>query len=433
MRVSETPRDPIAHDSSVTGPLPLGVTLDGKYHVERVLGQGSMGIVYLGMDEGLERDVAIKVLLPKYAADERVAQRFKLEAVAMAAVRAENVVQIFSYGEYAKHPYFVMEYLPGYTVASLIDKANERGEQLYLDVVLGVLRQVCRGLQTVHDLGIVHRDIKPANMLVGPNFRVAITDFGLVETIHASSERDLAGTPLYLAPELIRRQQLSEDLRFRADIYALAISTYEMFTGDVPFDGTSIKEILRRHLHDTPAPLSDFRTDLPPGIDEVLRRALSKNPEDRHATCGEFVDDLESARTEVAGGEAPRSGWPRVLIVDDESETRTVFRTAIKVGYPQASVFCASDGFQGWELARAGRPDIVLVDLNMPGMNGLELVAAFQGDEMLADVPLVVISAEIDARNRKVLESLGVRHFLHKPVELAKLVGLVRQIAGRPT
>ncbi len=412
------------------GPIPLGVTLDGKYYVQRVLGRGSMGIVYLGVDEALERDVAIKVLLPKYAADKRVAHRFKLEAVAMAAVRAENVVQIFSYGEYEAHPYFVMEYVPGYNVGNLIEKANERGEQLYLDVVLGVLRQVCRGIQAVHNLNIVHRDIKPANMLVGPNFRVMITDFGLVESIAAGAERDLAGTPLYLAPELIRRQELTEELRYRADIYALAISTYEMLTGDVPFDGATIKEILRRHLHDVPAPLARFRTDLPATLDAVLRRALAKDPAERHASCEAFVNDLEQAR-EDASGQAPRSGWPRVLIVDDELETRTVFRTAIQVSFPQASIFSASDGFQGWEMARASSPDLALLDLNMPGMNGLELVAALKGDEILAQVPLVVISAEIDANNRQVLESLGVEYYLHKPVELSKLVDTVRRIADR--
>jgi len=214
------------------GPIPVGITLDNKYLVRQVLGKGSMGMVYLARDVALERDVAVKVFLPRYSADEKVAKRFRREAVAMASVRHDNVVQIFAFGDYDGHPYFVMEYIPGHTVANLVESANDRGEQLYFDVVLGILAQVCRGLDAVHKCRIVHRDVKPANMLIGPRFRVAVMDFGLVELVQgAVSVRDLAGTPLYLAPELIRREPVAEDKLYLSDIYALGISTYEMLTG----------------------------------------------------------------------------------------------------------------------------------------------------------------------------------------------------------
>jgi CheY-like chemotaxis protein len=427
--VSDKPRDP-AHTAAAVkkppdhGPISLGTVLEGKYLVQSVIGRGSMGVVYLGWDQQLERKLAIKVLLPRYSKEERVARRFKLEAVAMAAVREQNVVQIFSYGDYGKHPYFVMEYVPGYTVANLIERANERGEQLYLDVVLGILRQICRGLDAVHRLGIVHRDVKPANMLIGPKFKVMLTDFGLVETIHDDTDRDLAGTPLFLAPELIRRQQLPEDLRFRADIYALGISTYEMLAGDVPFDGSTIKEILRKHLHAEPPPIANWRTDLPDGIEQAIQRALSKNPAKRHESCVEFLTDLENARGQHATA-VTRSG-PRILIVDDDQETRTVFRTAMRVTFPEATVNTAPDGFQGLELARHGRPDLMFVDMNMPGMNGLELVAAMRGDELLAGIPVVIVSAEIDASCRPILKSLGVEHIMQKPVELTDLINVAK-------
>jgi serine/threonine protein kinase len=248
-----------ARSAAKSGPIPLGIRLDEKYDVQRVLGRGSMGFVYLGRDIKLERDVAIKVLSPRYAADQRVSRRFRREAIAMASVRAENVVQIFSYGDFHDYPYFVMEYVAGYTVASLIETAADRGEQLYLDVVLGILRQVCRGLHAVHECGIVHRDVKPPNMLVGPHFRVSLTDFGLVETLDdATDVRDLAGTPLYLAPELIRREQVPDNLRHMVDIYALGVSTHELLTGEVPFDGSSIKEILQKHLQEDPPPSRTF-------------------------------------------------------------------------------------------------------------------------------------------------------------------------------
>ncbi|MCK5801144.1 MAG: response regulator, partial [Deltaproteobacteria bacterium] len=194
--------------------------------------------------------------------------------------------------------------------------------------------------------------------------------------------------------------------------------------------GSSVRDILRRHLHDPPAPIESFRTDLPPGLNDVLRKAMAKDPAERHASAGDFVKALAEAR-EVVATDPPHRGWPRVLIVDDEAETRTIFRTAIKVSFPEATIFSASDGFQGWEMARAGTPDLILADLNMPGMNGLELIAALKGDELSATIPLLVISAALDTKNRAVLESLGIQHFLSKPVELTKLVGVVRQILTR--
>lgn len=410
-------------------PLPVGEILDGKYRVKKVLGRGSMGIVYFGIDEVLERDVAIKVLLPKYAADAKVAKRFKLEAISMGAARTENVVQIYSYGEYGEHPYFVMEYVPGYTVGNLIDRINEKGEQVYLDVALGILRQVCKGLEAVHALGIVHRDVKPANMLIGPNFRVAITDFGLVETI-STLERDLAGTPLYLAPELIRKEKLSEDLRYRSDLYSLAIASYEILTGDVPFDGTSIKEILRKHLHGRVPPITALRQDLPEAINAVFEKALAKNPADRHPNCRTFLEELEEARNEGKPGET--KGWPKILIVDDDATSRTIYQTAIKMKFPSGNVVVASDGFQGWELARALSPDLMIIDLNMPGMNGFELIATLHGDELFKEIPLVITSATIDDGNKRVLQILGVQHFLTKPVEPSRLAKLVSTLLAPP-
>lgn len=408
------------------GPVPLGIRLDDKYEVRRVLGRGSMGIVYLGRDVALEREVAIKVLSPRYAADERVARRFRREAVAMASVRAENVVQIFSFGDYQTYPYFVMEYVPGYTVANLIETASGRGEQLYLDVVLGILRQVCRGLHAVHECGIVHRDVKPPNMLVGPHFKVAITDFGLVETLDSSSgTRDLAGTPLYLAPELIRRDNLPDHQRHLCDIYALGVSTYEMLTGDVPFDGETIKEILQRHLTAPFTPVSEIRSDLPAAVDDVLARALAKNPDDRFTDCPGFMDALEQARREQTRG-APRTGSVKLLIAEDDTEARTIYSTALKVGFPDAIIHTASDGLKAVEMAKCSRPDLMLVDMDMPGMNGLEVCAALRGDDLTADIAIIVITARMDAGVRTLLKDLGITEFIRKPVELTDLVGMVR-------
>jgi eukaryotic-like serine/threonine-protein kinase len=417
---------PAGTSASNEGPIPVGITLDNKYLVRQVLGKGSMGMVYLARDVALERDVAIKVLLPRYAADEKVAKRFRREAVAMASVRHDNVVQIFAFGDHEGHPYFVMEYIAGHTVANLLESANDRGEQLYLDVVLGILAQVCHGLQAVHSRRIVHRDVKPANMLIGPRFRVAITDFGLVEQIHsAGAARDLAGTPLYLAPELIRRDLIPEDQLHRCDIYALGISTFEMLTGEVPFDGEVIKDILRRHLQETPPLVSELRSDIPKAIAEVIARAMNKTPAERYGSCIEFLDALNEAR--AGDSTAPRSGNARILVVDDDPEIRTIYTTALKIGIPDAIITTAEDGMTAMEMVKASRPDLILLDMEMPRMNGLEVCASLTGDEMTAAIPLIVLSARTEENTRALLKSIGVRSVLRKPVELTHLVDLAKR------
>ena len=228
-------------------PIALGSTLERKYELREVLGQGHTGVVYLAHDRSLERDVSVKVLRPSYAANKEVASYFRQEAVALARVRHENVVQIFTFGEHQGLPYFVMEYLPGGTVARQQRETGERG--LSLDAALSILDQVCQGLQAVHDSGVVHRDIKPANMLIGAPFRVAVADFGLVRTTDSTgATQEIIGTPLYVAPELIEGQELSEGLLNRCDIYSLGVSAFELLTGRRPFEGDTIQQLFEAHL-----------------------------------------------------------------------------------------------------------------------------------------------------------------------------------------
>jgi eukaryotic-like serine/threonine-protein kinase len=408
-----------------TGPIPIGVTLDNKYLVRRVLGRGSMGMVYHAYDLALEREVAIKVLLPHYSRDPKVAKRFRREAVAMASVRHEHVVQIFAFGDHESHPYFVMEYIPGHTVATLIESASQRGEQLYLDVVIGILNQTCRGLQAVHDRGIVHRDVKPANMLIGPRFRVALADFGLVEKVQGTlAKRDLAGTPLYIAPELIQNKPIGEEELHLCDIYALGVSAFEMLTGKVPFDGATIKEILHRHVEEPPPAVSTIRADIPTAVDEVIARALDKVPANRFRSAMEFLEALGNAR---ANGPAVSIAPRRILIVDDDPDVRTIYTTALTVGLPGTVILTAADGLTAVEMVKCSPPDLVLLDMDMPRMNGLEVCASLNADEVTARVPLMVLSAHVCDRTKELLHKIGVRDVLRKPVELRTLVDLARR------
>ncbi|MFH1132843.1 MAG: serine/threonine-protein kinase [Pseudomonadota bacterium] len=419
--MDNSPRD------TIPDPIPLGQTLEGKYRVRRVLGRGSMGVVYLGSDLALEREVAIKVLSPRYAANKRLAARFRREAVAMASVSNENVVQIFAFGDHEGCPYFIMEHVPGFTVANLIANANERSERLYLDVVLGILHQVAHGLQAVHEQGIVHRDVKPANMLVGPRFRVAIADFGLVETIdQPGMAQSLAGTPLYLAPELISQKALPEKLRHSSDIYALGISTYEMLTGNVPFDGPTVNEILRRHVEEKPKPITALRSDMPSAIDDVIGHALSKDPAKRFSTCKEFMSALQEARSSVST-HAPRTSDVRILVVTAVPEKITAYRAALKVGFPHAAVLTATDGTTAMEIAKSSRPNMILVDLELPKINGFELSEALRNEKLTAQIPMVVVASTLNSETKALLKQLEIETILREPVDLSHLVNLSRQ------
>jgi eukaryotic-like serine/threonine-protein kinase len=415
-------------------PLPTldrGTIVEGKYRLEQLLGRGSMGVVFLASDTSLERRVAIKLLHPNLCTNRGTVERFRREAMALAKIRHENVVEVYTSGDHEGVPYFVMEYLPGYTVAGLLDTVNQKGEALYVDVVLGIVRQVARGLQHMHEAGIVHRDVKPANMLVGPRFRVAITDFGLVESLERlSSGGSVTGTPVYLAPEVILRQELPERERHLCDIYALGVTTYELLVGDVPFGGANIQEILNRHVSEEPPAVSLARADLPKEMDEVLKRAMAKNPANRQRSCQELVHELDRARGR-ADDQALPAGAPRILVVDDDSDLREIYTATLHGAFPDALVLAADDGLSALELAKAYRPSLILLDLNMPRLNGLELCAALRVDRLTAAIPIVVITGTADEAIRKALRAAGVKAIELKPIEPRVLVGLVTEHLGR--
>ena len=280
-------------------PVAAGTTFARKYYLERLLGRGAMGAVYLARDLSLEREVAIKILLPAHAADAGIVDSFHREAVAMASVRHVNVVQIYTSGQHDGLLFFVMEYVPGRSVAALIRELFGRGESLPLDTLLGIIDQVSLGLAAMHKRGIFHGDVKPANMLIDESNHVAITDFGLVgsskavtddgELLELNPRNISGGTPLYIAPELIAGKAVAPEERHLCDVYSLGVSVFEMFTGQGPFVGRTIEKILKGHLFAPPPKLTKLRPDLPSALDPVIRRALAKQPRQRYPSCEELA------------------------------------------------------------------------------------------------------------------------------------------------
>src|SRR4051812_32926189 len=258
----------------------------GPYELTKKLGQGGMGAVYLGIHRTLQAPRAVKVLLPSEV-DEGVVERFHREGQISASLRHPNIVQIFDVDEQDDIHFLVMELVDG---ASLLQVLRSGGA-LPLDRAGTLLRQVADALDYAHARGVVHRDIKPSNIIVTPEDRVMLIDFGIARALDESRLTRVGvvvGTFEYMAPEVVTEGGGSPG----ADRYALGIVAYQMITGRVPFTGESAHSIMYRQVHEPPPPPSRFRGDLPDGVEEALLRQLSKSPDDRYASSQAFIDAL---------------------------------------------------------------------------------------------------------------------------------------------
>lgn len=257
----------------------------GHYQVERQLGYGGFGRVYLALDTVLERQVALKALHEHLNADEEARKSFMREARAMAKLSHPNIVTIH-HVDNTHHPVIVMEYVAGETLAALI----ARKKVFSVQEALPILRQVAAALDAAHALGVVHRDVKPANILVSADSQVKLTDFGLAKIRQATkASMTITGTVFYMSPEQISRKEIGPT----SDVYSLGVVAYEMLTGRVPFLHEDEMVVLNAHCTLPPPDPNDFDVNLPKAVVAVLTGALAKEPDERYQTAGAFVKALE--------------------------------------------------------------------------------------------------------------------------------------------
>jgi hypothetical protein len=294
----------------------------GHYEVLEVLGRGGFGIVLRAFDEVLHRMVAVKVLAPQMAATSPARKRFLREAQSYAAVRHENVVQVYAVEEQPL-PYLVMEYIPGEALQQRLDRT---GPLETLEVVQ-IGRQIAEGLAAAHSRGLVHRDIKPANILLepGPHPHVKITDFGLARTADDASLTQsgfVAGTPMFMSPE----QATGEPIDHRADLFSLGSVLYTMTSGRPPFRAPTTLAVLKRVAEDTPRPIPEIIPEVPPWLCDMIARLHAKKPEDRFATARDVADLLARCLAELQ-----QHGQVRSLA----SPTPTPAPTAVRAKSPR--------------------------------------------------------------------------------------------------
>ncbi len=279
----------------------IGITL-GTCTLERVIGHGGMGAVYLAQQSRPVRTVAVKVLIPSNRTEieqkEVFLERFRREADTIAKLEHKNILPIYEYDEAVveqeRVAYLVMPFIRGGTLRERIDEMNRTGSHFELKLVASYISQVADALDYAHGLGVVHRDIKPGNLLFHQDGRLLLGDFGIVRLKampSLTSVGSFLGTAEYASPEQISTNEID----FRSDIYSLGAILFELLTGSAPYTGPNPFAVMARKLHDPLPSIRDSRPDLFPAIEAVVMKALARNPVDRYQSASALADDLQTA------------------------------------------------------------------------------------------------------------------------------------------
>ncbi|MGW1742863.1 Stk1 family PASTA domain-containing Ser/Thr kinase [Nocardia sp. NPDC001965] len=267
----------------------IGAVLDRRYRIDAPIARGGMSMVFRGVDTRLGRQVAIKVMDPKFAGDPQFLSRFEFEARAVAGLKHSSLVEVYDQGIDGDYPFLVMELVQGGTLRELL---RERGP-MPPHAVRAVAEPVLAAIGVAHDAGLVHRDVKPENVLISDSGDVKIADFGLVRAVAAANTTSasvILGTAAYLSPE----QVTSGSADSRSDVYAFGILIFELLTGRVPFTGdNSLSIAYQRVENDVPSP-SEFIAGVPPEFDRLVARATAREPGHRFADAGEMVAELRA-------------------------------------------------------------------------------------------------------------------------------------------
>ncbi|HST13422.1 MAG TPA: protein kinase [Gaiellaceae bacterium] len=273
----------------------VGDVLADRYELEELVGTGGMSSVFRAHDRLLDRKVALKILHQHYSSDDDYVERFKHEARSAAALSHPNIVTVIDRGEYDGRQYIVFEYVEGETLKRLIERRGPAPVPNALE--LGI--QIARGLAFAHQRGLIHRDVKPQNVLLNGDGRAKVTDFGIARSLNVKHGMTQTGTVLgtsdYIAPEQAQGQRVDE----HSDVYSLGVVLYELLTSDVPFPGENFVAVAMRHINEEPPSVRDKRPDVSLRVDDAIRRAMAKRPEDRFPTMDAFGAELEACLAEL--------------------------------------------------------------------------------------------------------------------------------------
>jgi serine/threonine-protein kinase len=403
----------------VAGPFRKGQWVADGYEILGVLGVGGMNVVYEAYDRALFRRVAIKVpLFPAYEA------ALAREAQALAAIRSSAFPSVYHVTRHDDVQLVVMERLYGDTLESRLDELRTSRRTMPLGEAVQTLIAIADALSAAHRAGVAHRDLKPANvMLVGE--RVVLVDLGLfVPEVLVSPDNEVAGSAQYIAPEVLLRDVAKGEGPY-VDLYALGVLAYELLTGVTPFMADSTERVLANHVC---APIPDVRAlrdDVPVELAVLVTELLAKSPTDRPPSAESVLWQL---RALDARRIHPRRAL-KVVAIDDEPHVRSALKRSLEDAFPRIRVEATDDPTKATRTDDGSVPDIVLVDLNMPRENGIEVCMDLLALPESERPTVVAMSSQAEPRDLAVLEALGVRHFVSKGDDfLAKMSALVGRL-----
>ena len=394
-----------------------GEHIADNYQIIGQLGGGGMGVVLAALDRQLGRKVAIKLIHAELRSVEFRA-RFTSEARAMAQVSHPNVVTIHAFGEHDDAPFMVMELVEGETLEAWLAAQPDEPD---VDEVLRILNQVCLGVSAIHEAGTLHRDLKPSNILLDKQLRARVSDLGLAIPFKAGvGNKEAVGTPGYIAPEIHFDIAADGGASPQSDLYSLACIAFELLTGHAPYDADD--DLVLAVLHGTAAlPVaSERRKNLAQAFDRVLQQALAKDPKERTPSVELFRRALLEARND--------SLEPvRILVAEDDRDFRELLEIALTDEFPGADIECVADGRQAVEAFDRKPASVVVLDLQMPEIDGMGVTALLRSRPNAQQVPIIVVSASGGPKEWNLLSSLGADRFLVKPVPLDDLISAIRR------
>jgi len=400
---------------SMAGGPAVGGQLAG-YRLEAELGRGGMGVVFRAQHAHLRRTVALKVLAPHLASDASFRRRFIQESQTAAALRHPHIVPVHDAGEAEGHLYLAMHYVEGVDLGmALADGPLDPPR------AVGLIGQIGSALDAAHEAGLVHRDVKPGNILL-EGLHGYLTDFGLATRAAAHTRLTAAGqvvgTADYLAPE----QAEGRTVDARADVYALGCVLFHCLAGRPPFQRDSDVQVLYAHMQSAPPSPRTARPELAAGFDDVIARAMAKEPDARFASCGALA---QAARGVLDGGEAAgdRPAQPRILVAL-EGTSRSLIRAglrgdefAVEELAPEASLL---------EVTRSTAPSVLLVDSRRDGPFGPETCRALREDRRTAATRIITIVRRADHDLGREMVQAGAYAYLSVPFSTMQLLVKVR-------
>jgi DNA-binding NarL/FixJ family response regulator/tRNA A-37 threonylcarbamoyl transferase component Bud32 len=400
----------------------LGQTLNDRYFIEELVGEGATAAVYRAQDLKLRRTVAVKALLPHVHTTTR--QRFEREALASAKLNHPGIMAIYDVGQDKNANYLVVEFVRGKPLYEYIPSSPDLTAQL--------CQQIALALDYAHRAGVIHRDIKPANIYVTEEGSIKIMDFGLAIPVEGVQKRltamgSIIGTPAYLSPE----QAQGKPLTPATDIYSLGVVMYEMLTGQLPFDADDIASILLQQVNKPATPPSALTPNIPVWLENVLMVTLEKQPENRFpnaAALAAALSGMDENAVQTATAETKVHARPkiRVILADDHVTLRAPLAAYLDLSGDIYVVAEANDGQEAIDLAREHKPDVVLLDLNMPNVNGLQALPVIKEENPKTKV-LVLTGRDETPFIMRALRA-GANGYILKTATEEELVTAVRDV-----